>query len=135
MDARQAAQNQNQNQNQKQNQNQNGGHDQGQGQNRDGSQGRDLSTEFEALKKDLGQVRKDLQNLADAGFETAKGTRDRFDSETRQMIDRMRDASSSAMEREQDMMQDVRRRVGDKPITSIVTALGVGFVVGWLASK
>lgn len=99
----------------------------------------DLGKEFEALKKDLAQVRRDLRNLADAGVgtagETAGATRERLESEVRQIVDRLRDVSSSAMDGEWEMLDDVRRRVGDHPVTAIATALGLGFVVGWLATR
>lgn len=103
---------------------------------------RDLSQEFDALKHDLAQVRKDLKNLADAGSDAAGkaageagAARDRLESEVRQLVDRLRAASSSAMDGEQEMMDDMRRRVGDKPMTSLLTALGIGLAVGWLASR
>lgn len=100
---------------------------------------RDFSKEFEALKHDLAQVRKDLGNLAEAGVGTATGsagaTRDRLESEVRQLVDRMREVSSTAVDGEREMMDDMRRQVGDKPLTSMLTALGIGFAVGWLASR
>ena len=98
-----------------------------------------FTSEFEALKRDLAHVRRDLKNLADAGMGNASGTagatRARVGSEVRHAVDRLRSASGSAMDTEREMMDDMRRRVGDKPMTSVLAALGIGFAVGWLASR
>lgn len=106
----------------------------------------ELASEFEALKHDLAQVRRDLSDLADAGRSTlghgvrgaregAMGVRDQARDQAKDVMGRVRDTSSSAMRAESEMLDDVRRRVGEHPATSMAVAMGVGFLVGWIASR
>lgn len=115
--------------------------------------GGDFASEFEALKTDLAQVRRDLASLADLGYESvtsgagsardrakgmsghAKGMADSMTDGAKDVAGRVRDVSSSAMQTEQEMMDEVRARVGDHPLTSVAVAMSTGFLVGWIVSR
>lgn len=102
-----------------------------------GAQGgeRDFGTEFEALKHDLAQVRRDLSNLASVGVSTATDTASSARDSAANMMDRVRGAGSSAMDSEGEMMDAMRGRIGEHPMSAMAMALGLGFLAGWIVSN
>lgn len=90
------------------------------------------SKEIETLRKDLGQLQSDLQALTrafadDAGL-AARDTVHRISEQTGDIAHRTRQAYRSGM-------NDVSDEVGRHPLASLLTAAGVGFIVGSLARR
>jgi ElaB/YqjD/DUF883 family membrane-anchored ribosome-binding protein len=99
----------------------------------------ELQDELAQLRKDLDGVRGDLAKLAKTSGSAAESgvqaARERLEAETEELLERLRGAASSAGEKGRSVMEGVEREVGEKPITSLLTAFGVGAVVGWIASR
>lgn len=114
----------------------------------------DVKREVDALKQQLSQVKTELGDLREAGAKAAK-------QNAQAVVDAARDAVSAAreklMEEAEALMSKVKggaetvastvkekgsaavgsleHTIETKPLTSVLTALGIGFAVGWLATR
>lgn len=89
---------------------------------------RDLNQEMDELKGDLNSLREDISSLVDAmreeGAERGRSAyrrAQRYKEEARERID-------GAQER-------LGQEIEERPMTSILTAFGVGFTVGMLLDR
>ena len=114
----------------------------------------DLRRELDTLRKDLATLRGDVTTLSETAGKTTKET-------IQEIMDAAKEATSNARTKlmdEADMLmhkvkagasdvagqvkhtgaqvlEGVEHQVEEKPMTSVLTALGIGFVVGWLMSR
>lgn len=99
----------------------------------------DLQDELAQLRKDLDGVRSDLAKLAKTSGSAAESgvqaARERLEAETEQLLERIRTAADSAGEKGRSMLHGVEQEVGEKPLSSVLTAFGVGAFLGWIASR
>lgn len=96
---------------------------------------RDLQKEFDALKKDLVTLRGDLAALVDQGGDVATEARRKLEEEVRDLRARLGEGAAAVKEKGAEMVGAVEDRISDSPFTSVITAAGVGFIVGWLLGK
>ncbi len=96
---------------------------------------RDLQKEFDALKKDLGALRGDLASLVDQGGDVAAEARRKLEEEVRDLKSRIGEGAAAVKEKGVEMVGAVEDSISDRPLTSVLTAAGVGFLVGWLLGK
>lgn len=96
---------------------------------------RDLQKEFDALKKDLTALRGDLAALVDQGGDVAGAAKRKLEEEVRDLKARLGESAAAVKEKGSEVVGAVEERISDKPLTSVLTAAGVGFVIGWLLGK
>jgi len=86
-----------------------------------------VDKEVQALKNDLGSLRKDVGELAEAlrrtGGKKAAEARRTVEDELDHVIDEIRGRSRNAA-------AAVEKEVSDRPLTTILAAFGIGFVLG-----
>jgi ElaB/YqjD/DUF883 family membrane-anchored ribosome-binding protein len=99
----------------------------------------DYKKEMESLKSDLSQLREDVGNLTVALKEAGAARASEMSDEARQ---RMQAAASNLSARYDDMrvrgeqaVEPVTREIQERPLTSVLTAFGVGFIIGKLLEK
>lgn len=89
----------------------------------------DISNELKKLKSDIADLRSDVASLVrtlkDAGLEQGQQAYD-------QAYERARQAGESVRARAEDAYDAFGKEVESRPLTSVLTAFGVGFVVGML---
>ncbi|MGD8569306.1 MAG: DUF883 domain-containing protein [Gammaproteobacteria bacterium] len=92
----------------------------------------DISSEVKKLKADISELRGDLASLVktlkDAGINQGQQAYDRA-------YERARQAGESARARAEDAYETFGREVESRPLTSVLTAFGVGFAVGILLDR
>jgi ElaB/YqjD/DUF883 family membrane-anchored ribosome-binding protein len=89
----------------------------------------DIDREVEQLKSDIADLREDMASLVkvlkDAGLEQGKRVYERT-------YERARGAGDAARERADRAYESFGREVEERPLASVLTAFGTGFVVGML---
>lgn len=90
------------------------------------------SAEIDSLKKDLGAVRKDLVKLTQSLTDDARDGVGKAAQSTR---DGVNAASRATQEYGREGAAAVSRQVEAHPLTSILTAAGIGFVIGTLIRR
>lgn len=99
----------------------------------------DVQREIESLKEDLKSLRSDLSDLSKAGGRVAGGSmqaaRDSLRKEADQLVERLRQTASTVQEEGKQVAGRVREEVAERPGTSLLTAFGVGALVGWLFGR
>lgn len=99
----------------------------------------DVQREIDSLKADLKTLRNDLSELSKTGGKVAgdsvQAARDALRDEADKLIDRLKQTASAAQEEGQQVAGQIRDEVAEKPLPSLLTAFGVGTLVGWLISR
>lgn len=114
----------------------------------------DLRKELNALKKDLAALRGDvttlsetsastaregIQAIMDAAKEATAQAREKITQEAEHLADKVRqgaqDVAQKAKQTGTAALEEVEQQVRERPLTSVLTALGVGFVVGMLVTR
>ncbi|KPJ95903.1 MAG: hypothetical protein AMJ55_02890 [Gammaproteobacteria bacterium SG8_15] len=89
----------------------------------------DISNELKKLKADIADLRSDVASLVktlkDAGVEQGQEAYDRA-------YERARQTGEAVRARAEDVYETFGKEVEERPLTSVLTAFGVGFVVGML---
>ncbi len=92
----------------------------------------EIDKELDQLKSDISNLRSDMSELIEAmkdnGIEHGRDVYHR----TRE---RARRTGEAVRERAGDMYDDFGRTVEERPMTSVLTAFGTGFVVGMLLDR
>ena len=88
----------------------------------------ELNKEMEQLKKDLKSIQSDISSLAgavkSAGAEQGKAT-----------YDRVRNQGEQWRRRGEDAVGSLSQSIDERPVTSVLTAFGTGFIVGLLLNQ
>jgi ElaB/YqjD/DUF883 family membrane-anchored ribosome-binding protein len=88
----------------------------------------DVNKEIEQLKKDLSGLQNDIRNLTgtlkSAGIEQGKAT-----------YERARQQGEQWRQKGEDAIGSVGQAIDEKPVTSVLTAFGTGFVIGLLLNQ
>lgn len=91
-----------------------------------------VDTEINQLKSDVATLRKDMADLMgalkDAGAEQGRKTYNRAYQQAQR-------TGQYARERATDAYETVGKEVENRPLTSVLTAFGTGFVVGMLLDR
>ncbi|HYW04504.1 MAG TPA: hypothetical protein VFA86_11250 [Gammaproteobacteria bacterium] len=88
----------------------------------------DLNKEFEALKADVARLRSDISDLAGA-------VRQAGEQRGRQAYSRARQAGEQAWHRASEAEQAAAHEIAERPMASVLTAFGVGFLVGLILDR
>jgi ElaB/YqjD/DUF883 family membrane-anchored ribosome-binding protein len=89
---------------------------------------RNVEQEFDALKADFGKLSSDFVNLAEA-------MRNRTGEEAQEFLKKGRDAMDKAQEYGRQGIDCAARQIRERPLTSILICLVVGFVIGKLIDR
>ncbi len=96
----------------------------------------ELRAELEALKEDLARLRADLgglvEALKEAGAERVEGYRERAAEELRRRREAVEERLGAARERGRQAVEELGEGVGEHPISSLLAAFGVGFILARL---
>ncbi|HLU83675.1 MAG TPA: hypothetical protein VKZ43_09755 [Trueperaceae bacterium] len=114
----------------------------------------EMRKELDALKRDLAVLRGDLTsftetsarvakesalNAAEAAKEAASAAKAKLMEEAEALFDKVRtgaaDMAGTVKEKGTAAVGNLESTIETKPLTSVLTALGVGFAVGWLATR
>jgi ElaB/YqjD/DUF883 family membrane-anchored ribosome-binding protein len=96
----------------------------------------DLAKELEQMRKDMAALRADVAELGkalkNAGAHKAESVKDSLGEEIRKGREALREKLNEAQARGHDLKDGLEDRVENHPYTSLLTALGVGFVLAKL---
>ncbi len=114
----------------------------------------DLRKELNTLKKDLAALRGDVttisessartaregvQAIMDAAKEATTQAKEKLTQEAEHLMDKVRtgakDVAATVKEGGVAAMDEVEHQVRERPLTSVLAAVGIGFVVGMLVSR
>jgi len=99
----------------------------------------DVQREIDSLKADLKSLRDDLSELSKTGGKIAgdsvQAARDALREESEKLLERWKKTASTAQAEGEHVAGQVRDEVAEKPLPSLLTAFGVGALVGWLVSR
>lgn len=114
----------------------------------------DLRRELDTLRKDLATLRGDVTTLTEAAGKTTRETvkeimdaakeataaaRAKLMEEADMVVNKVktgtRDVAHSVKQTGAAVLEGVEHQVEEKPMTSVLTALGIGFAVGWMLNR
>lgn len=114
----------------------------------------ELRRELETLRKDLATLRGDvttlsqtagkttketIQEIMDAAKEATTNAKAKLMDEADMLVNRVKSGASDVAGQVKhtgaQVLENVEHQVEEKPMTSVLTALGIGFVVGLLLSR
>jgi ElaB/YqjD/DUF883 family membrane-anchored ribosome-binding protein len=100
---------------------------------------RDLQKEFDELRNELSKLQEDLGRVAEQGGTVAKDAAtlavERIEAEAQRLIEKIQDTAEAAGAKGKELVSDVEHRVEEKPVSSALTALGVGLIIGIILSR
>ena len=91
-----------------------------------------MSEDYDALKADIAQLRKDIQSLAGHSGEYVK---DRSSSAFEKRVERGRDYAEQAGEKASSARDYMETKVRDNPLASVGIAFGTGVLLAALRRK
>ena len=98
-----------------------------------------MQQELEAIRNDLKQLQADTARLKDAGLDLTRdmvsNARQKLETETQRLLKRLQDGAESMKHHGQEALHKIEKQVDERPLASLLTAAGVGFVLGWLVSR
>jgi len=114
----------------------------------------DLKRELDALRKDMATLRGDFtslteasartardsaMNAAEAAKEAASAAKAKLMEEAEALFHKVRSGASdvavAVKDKGAEAVGSLEHTIEEKPLTAMLTALGVGFAVGWLATR
>lgn len=114
----------------------------------------DMKKELDALKKELATLKGDLKsfaqdsakaakdtasNAAEAAKDAASAARAKLMEEAEGLLETLRsgaaDVAGTVKAKGTEAVGSLEHTIESKPLTSVLTALGIGFAVGWLATR
>lgn len=114
----------------------------------------DLRRELNTLRSDLASLRGDvttlsekagkttketIQEIMDAAKEATSNARAKLAEEADVLVNKVKhsasDVAHSVKETGSAVVRGVEHQVEERPMTSVLTALGIGFLVGWMVSR
>ena len=99
----------------------------------------DLNREIETLKVDLAKLRADFAGVADAlkeaGHKKAEGAREGLSDLLNSLLEELRGAVGHARDTGKRSVETVGHQIEQRPLTSLLTAFGFGFVLAKLLGR
>jgi ElaB/YqjD/DUF883 family membrane-anchored ribosome-binding protein len=100
---------------------------------------RDMQKDLDAVKEDLAKLRSDIaeltQSLIDTGKNEVNTARNRVKAEARNLSRELRDTLNETGERGLKTVETVDQMLTEKPVISLLAALGLGLLVGKLLER
>lgn len=98
-----------------------------------------LSREMESLKADLTKLREDFAGvtaaLKEAGYKKTDDARQGLVDLMNSLLDELRGAMGQAKDTGKKSVETVGHQIEQRPLTSLFTAFGVGFVIAKLLHR
>jgi ElaB/YqjD/DUF883 family membrane-anchored ribosome-binding protein len=98
----------------------------------------DYEKSIDALYKDVKELRADMKAVVEALKESAKGEagalRDRGEETVKRGVARLHEAAESLKERGCNIHEHLAAAVEEKPVLTVLAALGVGVLLGEILS-
>ena len=98
-----------------------------------------LSREMESLREDLAKLREDFAGVAealkDAGHKKAEGAREGLADLLSSVREEIKGALDQARDKGKKSVENVGHQIEERPLTSLLTAFGVGFVLAKLLDR
>lgn len=88
-----------------------------------------LRQDFDKLREDVGKLTETLKQL---GLDRAHSTQEHLNERVNEARERLRERVDYAGKRSRAYYDDLEDRVGDHPLSSLLTAFGIGFVIAKL---
>lgn len=114
----------------------------------------DVKKEMDALKQELVDLKRQLVDLGEASGKAAKqnaeavkdaakdavnAAREKLMAEAEALMAKVKDGAediaSTVQEKGTKAVGGLEHRIEEKPLTAVLTALGIGFAVGWLSTR
>lgn len=99
----------------------------------------ELKREMEALRADLAKLREDFGGVADAlkeaGHKKADGVREGLADLLHSVREELRSVLDQGKDKGKKSVEAVENQIEQRPLTSLLTAFGVGFVLAKLLDR
>ena len=100
---------------------------------------KDFNKEVDSIKDDLKKLQADLKRLTDAstemGADLYNTAREKLEIEANKLMEHFQETAGDVKGQGKKVMQDVEQRVEEKPVSSVLMTLGIGFALGWLIGR
>jgi ElaB/YqjD/DUF883 family membrane-anchored ribosome-binding protein len=97
---------------------------------------RDFQQQSERAKHEAEQAKQRAEKAAQEGKEAAKGMAENakatVEEGANKLATTLHDVADTAESKGREMVHGVRDQIEAKPVTSTLTALGIGVFIGWL---
>jgi ElaB/YqjD/DUF883 family membrane-anchored ribosome-binding protein len=104
----------------------------GGGKSRSEAEAEELAAQVEALRKDVAAIGNTLTNLVRS---TAEEGRDRLSQKASHYMDEGRRHADEAMAQARAMGEELEAQIGRNPLTAVLIALGLGFLIGVISRR
>jgi ElaB/YqjD/DUF883 family membrane-anchored ribosome-binding protein len=104
----------------------------GRGKSRTAAQAEELSAQIETLRKDVAAISATLAELLRTGTEEG---RERIEQEADHYLREGRRQADAALSEMRAMGEDLERQISRNPLTSVLVALGLGFLIGVVSRR
>lgn len=99
----------------------------------------EVQQQMTELKEDLSKLRSDMSDIMHTMMDVTRSeageAKDRLAAKAREQIDQMTEAMAATRERGRMMCRRVGEQIEQNPMSSVVTALGIGFMLGALMNR
>jgi ElaB/YqjD/DUF883 family membrane-anchored ribosome-binding protein len=99
----------------------------------------EVQQQMTELKEDLSKLRSDMgeimRTMMDVTRSEAGDAKERLEAKAREQIDQMSEAMAATRERGRIMYRRFGEQIEQNPVSSVVTALGIGFMLGVLMNR
>lgn len=101
--------------------------------------GKDPNAEIDAIKADIANLREDMseliQSLKERGKDKTDEVKDKARAQLDESIERLAEAYQAVKGQGTDFAEQTNKQIEQNPVMSVLTALGVGVLVGSLLSR
>ena len=98
----------------------------------------DLGQQLDTLRADLNQLRSDMSEMLQLLYKTGKTEaselKDKVQEEASRQAETLRRKAFTARERGEDVVDRVELMIEENPVSSVLAALGIGFLLGVVTS-
>jgi ElaB/YqjD/DUF883 family membrane-anchored ribosome-binding protein len=100
---------------------------------------RDYQKQADQAKRDAERAKEDVKRAAERGGEAARGmahdAKQSLEEGASKVASTLHDASDAIETRGREMAHTVKEQIESKPMTSTLTALGIGVFLGWILAR
>lgn len=99
---------------------------------------RDFDKDIQAMQKEIANLRDELKKsaaniLPDDDF--LANARAKLEEEAQKIMSGLSDMAKSAQKQGEQAIEAVEDKIAEKPMMSVLTSVGIGFVIGWLVGR
>jgi ElaB/YqjD/DUF883 family membrane-anchored ribosome-binding protein len=94
-----------------------------------------FSADMESLKKNFGQLRADLTQLVGTALGAGKTGAGALREKAHSAVDGVKHGLEGVRDRGSESIESLEKKIAERPLTSALIALGVGYMLGRLFSR